>query len=104
MPIFKDEHLPAFDPGPDNVQKFQIAWLHRRVENLEALVFELLRDRVNYEQLEGYRKTLENPGFTPSSNDIKNRGVQMAAYMQQGFDESVTGWPDLEKWKDDGGE
>lgn len=90
--MFKDESLPAMGATKEQLSQFQIAWLTRRVENLEDIICELLRDRVNHELLEGYMKSLSNPGFGPNSSYIKDRGKQIANMMDRGTKENM-GWP-----------
>lgn len=96
MAIFEDKQLQLHGNTPDDTRDFQIAWLNRRVENLEAMVFALLRDRAHYEMVEGYRKTLENPGFAPSSAYIKGRGENLVALIHKNYSTDVLGWPELE--------
>lgn len=97
MPLIEDKTLPLAAATSDQVRDFQIAWLNRRVENLEAIVFELLRGRVNYEGLEGYKKTLANPGFGPTSAFLKDCGSRFAWEAQQAWPEENLGWPPVSK-------
>jgi len=99
MSMFPDKSLPLASASPQEVQEFQIAWLHRRVETLEAIVFELLRDRVNHEGVEAYMKFLANPGFGPSSSYVKDRGDRFVWEMQQNFPPENLGWPPIKKGK-----
>ncbi|OWV70418.1 hypothetical protein ATY77_16765 [Rhizobium sp. R634] len=70
------------------------------MENLEAIVFELLRDKVPYDLIDGYMSTIESRGtFTPSSSDLKDRGSQLATLSRKGFPPENLNWPDTPiKW------
>ncbi|NDV88788.1 hypothetical protein GTW51_19005 [Aurantimonas aggregata] len=94
MAIFEDKQLPPHGATGDDKRDFRIAWLHRRVENLEAIIFELLRDRAQYEDVQGYKATLDNPGFAPSSSSIRNRTKTMAHAVHAGWKKENLGWPD----------
>ncbi|KAA0694356.1 hypothetical protein DTW90_23785 [Neorhizobium sp. P12A] len=75
-------------------REFEIAWLQHRVKNLEDIVLELLRDNVNHELVDGYRKALERKNtFTPSTADIKDRGRSIAALLNKGYPADSTRWP-----------
>ncbi|WP_165185105.1 hypothetical protein [Caulobacter soli] len=101
MSMFPDKMLPMASATPQQIQEFQIAWLNRRIETLENIVFELLRDRVNHEGVEAYRKFLTNPGFGPSSAYIKDRGKRFVWEMQQNFPPENLEWPPIEKGEPD---
>jgi hypothetical protein len=94
MALFEDEMAPLSPShAPDQHTDFQIAWLHRRVENLEAIVYELLRDRVTYELTSNYMETVSNPGAgQPSSAILEGRGAQIARLIGR-EPPSGYGWP-----------
>lgn len=92
-PLIEDKGIKLTNNTPDDHRDFQIAWLNRRVETLEAIVFELLRDRVHYEIVDGYRQTIENPGLTPNSNLLKDRGKQFAGLLREDFPAENLAWP-----------
>lgn len=101
MPIFTDKTLKLHGSTDEEVRDFQLAWLNRRVEFLEDVVFELLRDKVNYEVLDGYRTGLQNPGFGPTSATLKDRSKMVVGMMQQEFPPENLGWPEKKKWEKD---
>ena len=57
---------------------FEVEWLNLRVANLEEIVTELLRGRVNKELVDGWLNTTRSPGFQASSAMIESRGKQIA--------------------------
>lgn len=101
MPIIPDKSLKLQGNTEDEVRDFQLAWLNRRVEFLEDVVFELLRDKVNYEVLEGYRHGLKNPGFAPSTLGMGDRSKMVVGMMHQDFQPEDLGWPAKNKWEKD---
>jgi hypothetical protein len=93
MAMFDDEAFPLIgENDPAKELRFKLAWLNRRVENLEAIIFELLRDRVHHDLLKSYMDSLSNPGFGPHSAYIKRRGEQIAGDIDRWPKESL-GWP-----------
>lgn len=100
MAMFEDSMLSLQGDTEEKRRDFRIAWLNRRVENLEAIVFELLRDRAHYETLEGYKKSLESPGFTPSSTYIKGAGARVASTIDRWPVENL-GWPEKDNKRED---
>ncbi|MBY3207045.1 hypothetical protein E0H35_36415 [Rhizobium leguminosarum bv. viciae] len=95
MGLQPDKHLRVNGDTEDDRRDFRIAQLNRRVENLEAIVFELLRDKVHYELIDGYLTTIESKNtFTPSSSDLKDRGSQFASLSRQGFPPENLNWPE----------
>jgi hypothetical protein len=61
---------------------FEINWLTQRVRNLELIVHELLRDRINKELADGWVDTANDKGgWTPTIDQIKGRGEWIAAVL-----------------------
>ena len=75
---------------------FEIAWQSERIKNLELIVHELLRNRINKELADGWLEATNSPGFTPTIDQIDGRGKQIAALLDiwpaSEFDSSV--WPE----------
>ena len=93
MPIIIEDKGISPSSKPEDLKEFQIAWLNRRVENLEAIIFELLRDRVHHEIVDGYRQSIDNPGFTPHTNQLKDRGKYLAGLLREEFPAENLAWP-----------
>jgi hypothetical protein len=97
MDIFKDKRMPAIGGlAPADEIDFKLVWLHRRVENLEAIIYELLRDRVSHEVLNDYMKQVRNPGPEPDSSHLKDRGEQIANMIGKA-PSGGDGWPARKK-------
>ena len=93
MTMIDDKSLGILPGGPDEKRDFHIAWLNRRIENLEAIIFELLRDRVHYGAVTGYQKALNEPLLPASSHNLKEWGRMLAEQMQQGWPAENLEWP-----------
>lgn len=101
MAIIDDKSLGLLPGTADEKRDFHIAWLNRRIENLEAIVFELLRDRVQYGAVAGYQKALNQPFLPASSHNLKEWGRMLAEQMQQGWSAEYLEWPPAVKIKDE---
>lgn len=97
--LFEDKSLPVAGASDEDKRDFQIAWLHRRVENLEAIVFTMLKDRVPYEDVANYRDMLLSPGFAPSSVALKDATKRIAYAVTQDWPKETLGWPTFVKGK-----
>jgi hypothetical protein len=82
MAMFNDHRMPAIGGlSPAQEVEFKLAWLNRRVENLEAIICELLGDSACHKVLNDYLKQVQNPGAEPDSSHLKDRGEQIAIMM-----------------------
>jgi len=93
MSIYDDKPLNPTS-SPDQRRDFEVAWLHRRVENLEAIVMELLRDRVPYQMAQNYLKiAVKPPSFTLNSKDLKGLGNTIVDHMKKEYPPDNLDWP-----------
>ncbi len=70
--------------------------LKLRIENLEQIVYELLRNRVHKEQADAWLD-LPNRGFM-ENRSFKDRGKTIATLMDR-WDNENTRWPEREPLK-----
>ncbi|MDI7864274.1 hypothetical protein MRS76_20250 [Rhizobiaceae bacterium n13] len=82
MPIFEDKGLTQGSTA-DEKKDFQIAWLHRRVENLEAIVLELLDGRVDPEDIDAYRTAIKGESWNPHSVNLEDAAKLLVAQIKQ---------------------
>lgn len=81
MPYKQVDHLPLTATNEDRLL-FEIRWLTERVRNLELIVHEMMRNRINPELADGWLKTAHDKGgWTPSVSQIEGRGKQIAALL-----------------------
>jgi hypothetical protein len=78
-PIFTDVELNIVGNTEAKRTAFQIAWLNRRVENLEAIVAALLSGPAREAMNEYLNGPLAKPGPDTASSSIKGRGKSIAA-------------------------
>lgn len=69
-------------PTDEEKLLFELNWLRHRVRNLELIVHELMRDRINPEISEAWLKSAHDKGgFTPSVSQIEGRGKHIAEFL-----------------------
>lgn len=71
----------GLNSSPEDRLYFEIAYLRERVKNLELIVHELTRNRINKELVDGWITATHDRGFTPSVSAIEGRGERIAALL-----------------------
>ena len=91
---YKDVQSLGLASSNEDRLLFEVRWLSERVRNLELIVHELMRGRVNKEIADGWTKSSVDRGWTPSINQIEGRGEQIAFLLDQvAPDKSGMQWP-----------
>ena len=97
--MIQRDSLP-FTPTDRERFEFEITHLRQRVSELEDIVHELLRGRINKEIADGWRDTARNPGLPSSTSGLKGRGAQIADVLDRFEGQPSQQWPEKEEWSD----